>query len=262
MARLQILELPEGTGDDRPPFVLVVDQYEPRRYMMGLDQTQQSIDEFDGIPEKLGARAVLVFADTVDIPANDTTAYLAAHEPEIRLKLDDREVRDAVASDALRMRAANQDRILDAREARIDAQRLADERTDIARDMDRLAKRKNELLDALGMDRTRDWDDIRNAASGLRKQRDAQAAELEELRAGEEPAPVIDERVRLNPGQWIWTWNRSTQERRLSMAAQILEGMPRANDCLMLSHATELAELRAEVARLRLGRVPDGSVDA
>ena len=26
MARLQILELPEGDGDDRPPFVLVVDQ--------------------------------------------------------------------------------------------------------------------------------------------------------------------------------------------------------------------------------------------
>jgi hypothetical protein len=41
MARLQILELPEGAGNDRAPFVLVIDQYEARRYVMGLDQTEQ-----------------------------------------------------------------------------------------------------------------------------------------------------------------------------------------------------------------------------
>lgn len=246
MARLQILELPEGANDDRPPFVLVVDEYEPRRYIMGLDQTQQPIDEFDGIAEKIGARGVLVFADTVQIPANDATAYLAAHEPEIRLKLGDREVRDVVASDALRMRAANQDRILAAREARIDAQRLADERTDIARDMDRLAKRKNELLDALGMDRTRDWDDIRNAAAGIRKQRDAQAEELEQLRAGEEPG--WSHSIAPTPGQYIARWNQVTPEKRLSMAAEILEGMKRSSECLMSDHEGQIARLRAEAA--------------
>ncbi|MEF9521272.1 hypothetical protein [Streptomyces sp. RB13] len=75
MARLQILELPEGSHDDRPPFVLVVDQYVARRYVTGLDQPEP-VSEFDGIAEQIGARAVLVFEDTIDIPANDTSAYL------------------------------------------------------------------------------------------------------------------------------------------------------------------------------------------
>jgi hypothetical protein len=65
MARLQILELPEGTGDDRPPFALVIDQYEPPPYP---DEPEPS--PFDGIAEKIGARAVLIFDDTIDIPAN------------------------------------------------------------------------------------------------------------------------------------------------------------------------------------------------
>lgn len=75
MTRLQILELPKGASDDRPPFVLVVDQYEPRRYIIGLDQPEQPVDEFDSIAEEIGARGVLVFADTVDIPANEITGY-------------------------------------------------------------------------------------------------------------------------------------------------------------------------------------------
>ncbi|MEC4016111.1 hypothetical protein [Streptomyces sp. H27-D2] len=71
MARLQILELPEGTEDDRPPFVLVVDQCEPRRYITGLDQPEP-VNEFDGIAERIGARGVIVTPETVDIPANET----------------------------------------------------------------------------------------------------------------------------------------------------------------------------------------------
>ncbi|MFH9574196.1 hypothetical protein ACH4MG_27110 [Streptomyces sp. NPDC017454] len=78
MARLQILELPSGADDDRPPFILVVDQYEPQRYIMGPGQDPEPISEFDGIAEKIGARAVLVFQDTIDIPANDTSGYLQA----------------------------------------------------------------------------------------------------------------------------------------------------------------------------------------
>ncbi|MFJ3950311.1 hypothetical protein ACIPXV_09600 [Streptomyces libani] len=68
MTRLQILELPEGSGDDRPPFVLVIDQYEPQPYP---DEPEPS--PFDGVAEKIGARAVLVFEETVDIPANELT---------------------------------------------------------------------------------------------------------------------------------------------------------------------------------------------
>jgi hypothetical protein len=224
MARLQILELPEGSDDNRPPFLLVVDQYEPCRYVMGLDQTEQPISEFDGIAEKIGARTVLVFAGTVDIPANDTSAYAQQVAEEVVGK-----VTRAVSS-----------------------QHLADERTDIARDMDRLAKWKNELLDALGMDRTRDWDDIRNAAAGIRKERDAQSKALERLRVGEET--VTDERIEPTPGQWIWHWNRATPEKRLSMASQILDGMKRSNDCLMADHEARLAHLRGELERLNAER--------
>ncbi|GAP46881.1 hypothetical protein [Streptomyces azureus] len=95
MARLQILELPEGAGDERPPFVLVVDQYEPQRYILGPDQPEP-VDQFAGIAERIGARAVLVFEETIDIPANDASAYLP-HEPgnEINLKLGDQDVRAA-----------------------------------------------------------------------------------------------------------------------------------------------------------------------
>lgn len=71
MARLQILQLPEGAGDDRPPFVLVVDQYQPLRYIQGIGLEPQPVDEFAGFAEQIGARGVLVFQETVEIPANE-----------------------------------------------------------------------------------------------------------------------------------------------------------------------------------------------
>ncbi|MFF6780592.1 hypothetical protein [Streptomyces sp. NPDC012510] len=68
MARLQILELPEGTGDDRPPFVLVVDQItEDER-----EAFLQSQDATNGLAAAVGARAIVNFHRvTIDIPAND-----------------------------------------------------------------------------------------------------------------------------------------------------------------------------------------------
>ncbi|WP_367572176.1 hypothetical protein [Streptomyces globisporus] len=79
MARLQILELPEGAGDDRPPFVLVIDEW---------------TSPFHGLPnewaEKIGAQGVLVFEDTIDIPANDTSAFA---QPPAALHLGDQELR-------------------------------------------------------------------------------------------------------------------------------------------------------------------------
>ncbi|MEI5032393.1 hypothetical protein RB201_04130 [Streptomyces sp. S1A(2023)] len=169
MARLQILELPEGTGDDRPPFILVIDEvphdnpvYE--RFIEDLELTNR-------LANRVGARAVLVFEDTIDIPANDTSAFA---QPPVALHLDDLEVRGAIAADMNKARER-------ARVATI-GQHLAEERTDIARDMDRLANHKAAITDALGMDRLRDWDDIRNAARGLRRERDAQAETLERIR--------------------------------------------------------------------------------
>lgn len=73
MARLQILELPEGSGDDRPPFVLVVDQYQPLRYVLGVGEEPKATDEFEGVAAQIGARGILVFQETVEIPANRTS---------------------------------------------------------------------------------------------------------------------------------------------------------------------------------------------
>lgn len=71
MARLQILELPEGTGDDRPPFVLVISEAPTGPDGLPLISHRERRDTADLI----GARAVLVFEDTIDIPANDTSAF-------------------------------------------------------------------------------------------------------------------------------------------------------------------------------------------
>ncbi|MCX4704379.1 hypothetical protein [Streptomyces sp. NBC_01373] len=71
MARLQILELPEGSGDDRPPFILVVDQHQPLRYIQAPGFEPTPVDEFAGVAEQIGARTVLVFQESVEIPANE-----------------------------------------------------------------------------------------------------------------------------------------------------------------------------------------------
>ncbi|MFJ9633818.1 hypothetical protein ACIRU8_39600 [Streptomyces sp. NPDC101175] len=158
MARLQILELPEGSGDDRPPFVLVIDEWD----IDSLDVSNMLNDYWDAFGQKIGARGVLFVDRTIDIPANDTTTYLQQAAEET----------GATIGEAVRA---------------VTARHLAEERTDIARDRDRLASHKAALLDALGMDRTRDWDDIGNAAVGLRKQRDEQGEAIERVRRLHQP---------------------------------------------------------------------------
>ncbi|MFF5642953.1 hypothetical protein [[Kitasatospora] papulosa] len=89
MARLQILELPEGTGDDRPPFVLVVDECQPQRVVVGLDSSWQ--DHWQQLADKIGARGVIVTPDTINIPANDLTlthVQEAADGGVIRLRVE------------------------------------------------------------------------------------------------------------------------------------------------------------------------------
>lgn len=68
MPRLQILELPEGANDDRPPFVLVVDQFPTDE--SAFEALRRDLNGGD-LAERIGARAVLVFEETIDIPAND-----------------------------------------------------------------------------------------------------------------------------------------------------------------------------------------------
>lgn len=81
MARLQILELPEGADDTRPPFVLVVDQAS-EAIAKALTPAESEDVSYEtaikrltglSIAEQIGARAVLVFEDTIDIPANEIT---------------------------------------------------------------------------------------------------------------------------------------------------------------------------------------------
>jgi hypothetical protein len=72
MARLQILELPEGTDDVRPPYVLVVDETTPQRVVIGMDQGAVP-DYWQRVADAIGARGVIVTAETVEIPANDVS---------------------------------------------------------------------------------------------------------------------------------------------------------------------------------------------
>lgn len=58
MSRIQILELPEGAGDDRPPFVLVVDEWEPQGSWTS---------PWQELGNKIGARAVVVTLSLIHI---------------------------------------------------------------------------------------------------------------------------------------------------------------------------------------------------
>ncbi|MFJ9979686.1 hypothetical protein [Streptomyces cyaneofuscatus] len=68
MPRLQVLQLPEGTGEDSPPFVLVIDQIP-----VGSPLHMRAAGDRDlscSMAARTGARTTLLFQDTIDIPAN------------------------------------------------------------------------------------------------------------------------------------------------------------------------------------------------
>lgn len=91
MARLQILELPEGDSDDRPPFVLVVDQADGTTLDSLREQATRHVDDpamYNPIADQVGARAVLVFEETVDIPANETPVDPDGYPLKIRVEGD------------------------------------------------------------------------------------------------------------------------------------------------------------------------------
>ncbi|MFM9636003.1 hypothetical protein [Streptomyces turgidiscabies] len=69
MTRLQILELPEGVDDRRRPFVLVVDECQPQRIVIGIDTPWR--DHWQELADKIGARGVIVVPDTVTIPTSE-----------------------------------------------------------------------------------------------------------------------------------------------------------------------------------------------
>ena len=72
MARLQILQLPAGADDDRPPFVLVIDEA-----ATGPDgELLIKASDFVVAREDIGACDVFLFEETVAIPANEPLPLL------------------------------------------------------------------------------------------------------------------------------------------------------------------------------------------
>lgn len=87
MARIQILELPtEHHGDDMTtPFILVIDQMptsEPE-----FDTLRRDLADND-IAARTGARAVLAFEETIDIPANDVPVDPDGYPLKVRIEPD------------------------------------------------------------------------------------------------------------------------------------------------------------------------------
>ena len=69
MPRVQILPLPEGAGDERPPFALVIDQA-PHDGALS-KSFYDDLNLTGDLAMRIGARAVLCFEDTIEIPANE-----------------------------------------------------------------------------------------------------------------------------------------------------------------------------------------------
>jgi hypothetical protein len=104
MARLQILELPtvyrEDSGDETP-FILVIDQVD--------DETAADIARWPSdISSRIGARHVICFPGTVDIPANEITLSDATDGNVVRLHVepDLTGFTDKVMAEAARAQAA------------------------------------------------------------------------------------------------------------------------------------------------------------
>jgi hypothetical protein len=107
MTRLQILELPEGAGDERPPFVLVVDQCEPLRIVMGPDNAPP-LDPWQEAARQIGALYAIVTHETIEIPANEVSIGPDGYPVRLRVEADltsfDEQVDEAVARAADKMR--------------------------------------------------------------------------------------------------------------------------------------------------------------
>ncbi|AAR29721.1 hypothetical protein VWBp31 [Streptomyces phage VWB] len=133
MARLQILELPEGVDDERAPFVLVVDESVPQRVIVGMDYGSTG-DYWQVVAERIGARGVIVTPETLEIPANEIPLDASEHPVRLRIEADTSQFEQALA------------------EASEAASRVCPVQREVHQ-MDR-------ITDALGFDRLRDWDEI------------------------------------------------------------------------------------------------------
>ncbi|MEU9470433.1 hypothetical protein AB0D78_28215 [Streptomyces avermitilis] len=187
MARLQILELPEGASGDRAAFVLVVDQCAPQRIVLGMGQAPMR-DYWQEIADRIGARAVIVTAETVEVPVPLLPFFEAV---ETRGEFgDDPAWRARQLEGKLKEFAEAQHR--------------------------ELVDRMDEITDALGIDRLRDWGEIVWAAKSVRA-----AAEEGGHRFGGPGAndPVVCSVCRLDKGAWYRGDTRTCEVVRIDKAA-------------------------------------------
>ncbi|WP_431784340.1 hypothetical protein [Streptomyces chumphonensis] len=210
MARLQILELPEGVDDARAPFVLVVDQCENRWVSRPGDGDALASELWQQAAQRLGARGAVVTPETVEIPANEVPVGPDGYPVRLRVEADLDGFREQVAeareeaqrklSDSetlgheLLQRAENAEgrsramevqrnranrRAEIAEAAAANAKELMGRRTRTLRERAERAERSerdllthieesrsrdvermDQVTDALGLDRLRDWDEI------------------------------------------------------------------------------------------------------
>jgi hypothetical protein len=91
---LQILELPQGDGDDRPPFILVIDQVPTSEE--AYNSLRRDLLSDGELAPRIGARAVLVFEETIEIPANEVPVDPDGYPLKIRVEGDFTQFREQV----------------------------------------------------------------------------------------------------------------------------------------------------------------------
>ncbi|MFM9703604.1 hypothetical protein [Streptomyces galilaeus] len=102
MARIQILELPtiyRESGDDETPFVLVIDQ------VVDADSVHEFLANPPGLREQIGARAVLIFDEAVEIPANEVPVDPSGYPLKIRVEGDFEQFRAQVQDEIRKAQA-------------------------------------------------------------------------------------------------------------------------------------------------------------
>lgn len=110
MARIQILELPMvDRGDDvlETPFIVIIDQAsEETKAALGLmdehltpmEAVQRTLSV--SLAQQLGARAILAFEETIDIPANETPVGPDGYPVRLRIEGDFEQFREQVQAEA------------------------------------------------------------------------------------------------------------------------------------------------------------------
>ncbi|MEU3903308.1 hypothetical protein AB0F20_05765 [Streptomyces goshikiensis] len=102
MARIQILELPEGADDERPPFIIVVDEWDYE----SIEGHDLLAAHWDAFGQKVGARGVLFAECTIDIPANEITLGPDGYPIKLRFEGDFQQLREQVRDEVTQAQAS------------------------------------------------------------------------------------------------------------------------------------------------------------